>query len=674
LQTALDNNANRRRAARKTAFNSLPENYQDMRKQAREVRGRVINNLEFYLQQFIINSEANGFIIHRAATAENAVRTLLDITNQHDAKLIAKSKTMIGEEIRLNQSLEKSGMQVVETDLGEYIIQLRGEPPAHIITPAVHLSREEVGKTFEEKLGTPFTDDVQTLTEFARSELRQTFLQADIGISGVNFGVVENGSICLVTNEGNGRMVTTLPPVHIGLMGIERLVPNMSDLALMLYLLPRSATGQKLTVYTNLIKNPRLDGEIDGSIERHLILVDNGRMKLRGSSIGESLFCIRCGACLNACPVFQTIGGHAYVGKDGQETPYTGPIGSVVSPGLFGIADFGHLARASSLCGACKDACPVDIDFPKLLLRIRTSAPDVSSVAKNRANHYDTFQLKKDHVPRSLKWGLGIFTWLAASPWRFGTAQRLAGFFSRLISPGSAWLRMPPFTGWGYSRDMPRPASRPFRDKFEDADTLETDDKTIVQSQPETSSFVLSGSAEIQGSGQITGYVARFEEEFTALGGHFIYCQLDELNDDLLGLLEELGVESIQAWDEKELPVGLINGLQEAGIQVSQSPDPDIRIGLTGATAGIAESGTLVVPGGKGRSQTASLLPEIHIAVINSSAILGNLTEALELGLNKDASMLSLITGPSRTADIEMTLSIGVHGPKEIFVFCLDES
>jgi L-lactate dehydrogenase complex protein LldF len=304
------------------AYISLPEDLQVMRKRAREVRERVIADLDFYLEQFITNSQTNGLIIHRAATAEAAVQTVLDIANQHDAKLIAKSKTMIGEEIHLNRALEEVGMQVVETDLGEYIIQLRGEPPAHIITPAVHLSRDEVGKTFEEKLGIPFTNDVSALTEVARRALRQTFLQADIGISGVNFGVVESGTLCLVTNEGNGRMVTTLPPVHIALMGIERLVPTMDDLALMLYLLPRSATGQKLTVYTGLINGPRMDGEIDGSAERHLILVDNGRTELLGSVIKEVLYCIRCGACLNACPVFQEIGGHAYVGEGSLSRGY----------------------------------------------------------------------------------------------------------------------------------------------------------------------------------------------------------------------------------------------------------------------------------------------------------------------------------------------------------------
>jgi L-lactate dehydrogenase complex protein LldF len=209
------------------------------------------------------------------------------------------------------------------------------------------------------------------MTETARRILRRAFLDADIGISGVNFGVVDTGSLCILTNEGNGRLVTTLPPVHIALMGIERLVPSLDDLTLMLHLLPRSATGQKLTVYTSLMHGPRHPDEVDGPDERHLILVDNGRSALRESSLAEILYCIRCGACINVCPVFREIGGHAYLTRDGETTPYPGPIGSILSPGLFGQAEFGHLARASSLCGACREACPVDIDLPKLLLRVR---------------------------------------------------------------------------------------------------------------------------------------------------------------------------------------------------------------------------------------------------------------------------------------------------------------
>ena len=350
---------------------SLSEDIQILRQRAHAVRHETITNLDTYLQQFVSNVEKHEIILHRAETAQDAFAIILDIVQSNHARLIAKSKSMVSEEIGLNHKLEQMEIRVVETDLGEYIVQLRGEPPAHIITPAVHLRREDVGDLFASKLGIPYTEDIPTLTAVARQVLRQTFLEAEIGFSGVNFGVAETGTMCIVTNEGNGRMVTTLPPVHIALMGMERIVPTQKDLGLMLQLLPRSATGQKLSVYTSLINAARQTGEVDGPRQRHLILLDNGRQALRSSVLAEALLCIRCGACLNVCPVFQEMGGHGYVNRHGQISPYSGPIGSVISPGLLGIAEYGQLARASSLCGACKEACPVDIDLPKLLLRIR---------------------------------------------------------------------------------------------------------------------------------------------------------------------------------------------------------------------------------------------------------------------------------------------------------------
>ncbi len=434
LQSALDGNAERRLDARQQAYASLSQDFSILRQRAHKVREHTIQNLDVYLEQFSQHAQANGIHIHRAQDAAQAVKIVLEIAQQAGARLIAKSKTMVGEEIHINQALEAGGFTVVETDLGEYIVQLRGEPPAHIITPAVHLTRQQVGRTFEEKLGIPYSEDISNLTAAARKVLRQTFLEADIGISGVNFGVAETGTLCLLTNEGNGRMATTLPKIHIALMGMERLVPSLADLALMLELLPRSATGQKITVYTSLIHAARRPGESDGPEQRHLVLLDNGRSALRQSALSEMLYCIRCGACLNACPVFREIGGHAYVSRDGEPTPYPGPMGSVLSPGLFGVPEFGALARASSLCGACQEACPVDIPLPKLLLRVRAAGADPNSgLAPLPAK-----PTQNSPVPRLLRIGLRLFTWAASSPRRFRAAQRLAGWTSRLLSPRSA--------------------------------------------------------------------------------------------------------------------------------------------------------------------------------------------------------------------------------------------
>ena len=380
LQAALDANADRRTTGRVAAFASLPD-WPERRQRAHAVRAEVIAHLDEYLAAFSAKVQANGIEVYRAATPEQAIQRVFEIAGAASTRvtgdgtgsqiLFAKSKSMVSEEIELNRALERHGHRVVETDLGEYIVQLRGEKPAHIITPAVHLQRRQVGELFQAKLGIAYTDDIPTLTAAARRVLRDVFLSADIGISGVNFGVAETGTLCIVTNEGNGRMVTSLPPIHIALMGMERLVPTLDDLALMLSLLPRSATGQKLSVYTQLLHSPRRAGEVDGATRRHLIILDNGRSRVRGSELREALYCIRCGACLNACPVFREIGGHAYVGADGAPAPYPGPIGSIISPGLLGSSEFGQLAQASSLCGACKDACPVDIDLPKLLTRVR---------------------------------------------------------------------------------------------------------------------------------------------------------------------------------------------------------------------------------------------------------------------------------------------------------------
>ena len=358
--------------------------------------------------------------------------------------LVAKSKSMVTEEIHLNHALEAKGMRVVETDLGEYIVQLRKERPAHIITPAVHLRRDDVGRLFHEKLGIPYTEDIPTLTNTARKILRDVFLTADVGVSGGNFGIADEGAFCIVTNEGNGRMITTLPKVHIALMGMERLVRNLDDLAVMLSLLARSATGQKLSVYTQLIHAP-LDGQ-----QRHIILLDNGRTRIHNSPLKESLYCIRCGACLNACPVFRELGGHAY------DSTYPGPIGSVISAGLFG-SDFIPLAQASSLCGACKEACPVDIDLPKLLTRVRAGqapSPDKKEGETGLTSLSKLF--------------LTMYSRVARSPWLFAVSQRFASLGTRLVSPFSDWLSLPAFTGWGYSKDMPRFAGKTFRDRWKE--------------------------------------------------------------------------------------------------------------------------------------------------------------------------------------------------------------
>lgn len=658
LQAALDANALRRKEARLQAYAALPQSWEALRQRAHAVRAETIAHLDRYLEQFISEAQGNGLVVHRAADAGEAIRLVLEIARQAGARLIAKSKTMVSEEIGLNRALEAAGLRVVETDLGEYIVQLRGEPPAHLITPAVHLRREDVGRTFAEKLGVPYTEDVAALTAAARQALRQVFLEAEIGLSGVNFGVAETGALCLVTNEGNGRMVTTLPPVHVALMGIERIVPTLEDLALMLAVLPRAATGQAISVYTSLIRAPRLPGESDGARERHLILVDNGRSALRASPLAEALLCIRCGACLNACPVFREIGGHAYVGEGGETSPYSGPIGSVISPGLFGQAEFGRLARASSLCGACREACPVAIDLPALLLRVRAGELP------------RRFSRKEQKVPAALAWGLRLFAWLAADARRFALSQRLAAAFGRLAWPSGGWMRLPAFTGWGMSKDFPRPAARTFRQRWAGGEirreTARPADLLAVKAQPAT-----GGQARPQSPLPQLPRLERFAAQLTALGGTFTRCSEAELSEQILGILREAGADGLLSWEGERLPAGLRDALRAAGVRLCRAEEGEAGAGLTGALAGIAETGTLVVPGGAGRPLLASLLPEVHLAILRAEDICENLQQAFELDALRQASSVVLISGPSRTADIEMTLTIGVHGPRQVHVLCV---
>ncbi len=669
LQAALDANAQRRVQGRITAFESLPD-WRERRQRAHAVRAEVIAHLDEYLDQFIAQATANGILVHRAKDAAEAQQIVLNIIensppkmgkNQRDSasRLIAKSKSMVSEEIELNHALEANGHRVVETDLGEYIIQLRNERPSHIITPAVHLRRHEVGELFHEKLGLPYTEDIAALTNAARKVLREVFLTADVGMSGVNFGVAETGSLTIVTNEGNGRMVTTLPPLHIALMGLERLVPSLDDLALMLSLLPRSATTQKISVYTQLIQRPLPHQQ------RHLVLVDNGRLALRNSPLREALYCIRCGACLNACPVFREIGGHGYLGEDGSIAPYPGPIGSVVSPGLLG-ENFVQLAQASSLCGACKEACPMDIDLPMLLTRVRAGA-----ASKQLSVSSD--QSEGNGLPVLLKFGLRMYARFALHPRLFAVSQRLAGLGARLVSPFSEWMRLPAFTGWGYSKDFPRPALRPFRGRGKGEGTQggnytgrEADRYTGNGVDKYTGKQVEEAS---RGAERGT-LVERFTAELTALGGHVHPCTALDLSAHLLSFLREHGIERVQAWES-------IAGLDwaeitEAGLSVEKEADEAIRAGITGALAGVAETGTLVISSAAGCPLSASLLPDIHIAILDADDIVANLETAFQRPEVSASPATVLVSGPSRTADIEMTLTIGVHGPGELHVFVTD--
>ncbi len=380
LRGALKNATSLFGERRKEAAASLP-NWEDLRNQARAIKDETLLHLDRYLEEFERNAESRGAKIHWARDAAEANSIICGLAIERGARSVVKSKSMTTEEMHLNAALEAAGMQVVETDLGEYIIQLAEETPSHIIAPAIHKTRGQIAELFTAELGMPPTDDVAQLTSTARATLRDRFAAADVGISGVNFGIAETGTIVIVENEGNIRLTTSLPRTHIAVMGIEKVVPRFADLDVFLKLLPRSGTGQRLTTYQSFITGTKRHATDEGPDELHIVLLDNGRSRILAHPVTrQSLACIRCGACLNACPVYQQIGGHAY------GSVYPGPIGAVITPQLMGIEKTSQLPYASSLCGACREVCPVKIDIPRLLLHLRGEiAPRKGSVAERLA-------------------------------------------------------------------------------------------------------------------------------------------------------------------------------------------------------------------------------------------------------------------------------------------------
>ncbi|MCI0457703.1 MAG: LutB/LldF family L-lactate oxidation iron-sulfur protein [Gemmataceae bacterium] len=425
-----------------------------LRDHAKRIKEHTLARLDHYLEQLEGSVQRLGGHVHWAATAQDARRIVCDIAKRAGCQRAVKSKSMTSEEVHLNPALEQAGIEVTETDFGEFIIQLAGERPSHLVAPAVHHTRESVARVLSKHLGTDLPDDPAALAMTGRLVLREKFRTADLGITGANFAVADTGTIVLVTNEGNGRLTTTWPRVHVALMGMEKVIPRLADLPVFLKLLARAATGQTLSIYTTLITGPRRAGELDGPEEFHLVILDNGRSRILASPFRESLQCIRCGACLNACPVYRRIGGHAYGGV------YSGPIGSILTPLYDSVAANPHLPHASSLCGACQSACPVKIDIPHMLVGLR----------------------ELQHHHGAGRWeALAYRVWAALlrRPWLYRLAVRLArllmrpwakdGWLSRLHGPGAAWTA---------SRDFPAPAARSFRDRWKDLDNSRSEGPT----------------------------------------------------------------------------------------------------------------------------------------------------------------------------------------------------
>jgi len=414
-----------------------------IRERARAIKDGALAELDKHLLALEASVKARGGHVHFADDGAEACRTVVEVIRQRQATKVVKSKSMTSEEIHLNHALAAAGIEAVETDLGEYIIQLAEHRPSHIVAPAIHLSAEQIAEILSKPAGERLPVEREALARFARRELRQKFAAAEVGISGANFAIAETGSIVLVTNEGNGRLTCALPKCHIAIMGIEKVIPRLADLPYFLKVLARAATGQKLSIYTQLITGARRAGELDGPEAFHLVILDNGRTRILGGPLRESLFCIRCGACLNACPIYRSVGGHAYGGV------YAGPIGAVLTPLYDGLAANHHLPHASSLCGACQAACPVKIQIPEMLIRLRE-------------------QLHQEPGEGSRGEALGYWLWsrTVKSPWLYRLATWLATRTIGRSKRANPWIRRLPgrLGGWTQSRDFPAPAAERFRD------------------------------------------------------------------------------------------------------------------------------------------------------------------------------------------------------------------
>jgi len=414
------------------AFASVPER-QLLRETASSIRTEVIQNLTTYVDKFSRNATRAGATVHRTHDAEAARTIIGDILRDRGVKKVVKTKSMITEEIQLNSHLEKQGTRVVETDLGEYIVQLAGERPSHITAPAIHKSRQQIGKLFSGQLGVDYTDDPEVLTALARKVLREEFFAAQAGITGANFALAESGSLVLFTNEGNGRMVTTLPPLHIAVMSLEKIIPSLSDLPIFLALLPRSATGQPITSYVSIISGTRKCGEVSGAEELHIVLLDNGRSKIAASDYREILKCIRCGACMNVCPVYGVVGGHCY------DSTYAGPMGIVLTILLEGMDHAHTLADASTLCGACAEVCPVQVPLVKLISKLRE-------------------RKVREKFPTALeRSGMLAFGLASETPILYGLGQ---------WSLGTLWPVLERVAGRGPLARIPKPHQIPLRRRF----------------------------------------------------------------------------------------------------------------------------------------------------------------------------------------------------------------
>lgn len=687
LQEALRRATHSFDTRRSGALASL-ENSEALRDQASKIRSQTMSQIDRHLATLTEQVKARGGTVHFCDNPEAVHQTVLEISEKRGRPSIIKSKSMATEEIHLNTALEAAGLTTVETDLGEWILQLAGEPPSHLIAPAIHKTTEQIADIFHEKFGVslPPTEN-EAMTAFARSKLRETFLTAGIGISGVNFAIAETGTVVLVTNEGNGRMVTSIPPVHIAVMGLEKVVPTAQEVCLLLKLLARCGTGQKMTAYVTMVTGTakKID-RAEEPEEFHLIIHDGGRSAHLSGPFQEALNCIKCGACLNACPVYRKVGGHAY------DSTYPGPIGSILSPMLWGHESSGDLPYASSLCGACLDACPVKVDIPRMLLEMRAAATEKKETPFVERVLFRTGGL----ILRNAMFYQTV-TWLASK------AQRLF-----LEDGGLTWAPWP-VSRWTRKRWLPALARHSFQSRWKElqwGDPLPSEQKlsgngsqmSVERDQAMIRRVRRSLKTGVPHASGLRVHPVppppgnqpeRFCTELEAVNGKvYRAVGIGEASQTVAQLIREREIQTLACWDTPMLRI-LEGAIATEGYNAEWLWGPSrhsdfeqlktTHLGITEADFGMAASGTLVLLAKPGRSRLISLLPEIHLAILPENRLIEGLEDIPEIILDtfrlkngtNGAQAIDFITGPSRSSDIGMVPTLGAHGPKEVHVILL---